>query len=992
MDTTRIHYCDLINTICQIEQGELGGDLTIELYSIEGYPLACKPISYIKKLTEWRLDKLEKPFIYAIPRWKIFSDYQRRVNTIKQLERGNDLITLKENNTNFEIKFQTDCTKTSYFELLCEIQNITGIPSQLFQLKNEDKLIHAMNDMELCYLGIKHEAELELIIQDEFWTLDIENNFNHNLYEPTWSNYQGKYGISLFYSCIFSISNWMNLPKQKERMHFNVLGHIRSLSGCPPLIHSLNIVFSNETITLPHTVAITEVLFKLFEVMKPKVSKQRAQRVFNEILATEYSNLFWAFFITESKGFHSRTENFVEFDFVCSISNRKMNDPVQITDPDNMPYIVDRSSIIETKDKITTLLPNYKRMVTSFNTLTGLVWECVEFSSCPQDLTPYWDRLAEIIKSFNSLNFVFPLSLKNRGCQKNIMVPLAKDNIGIFRGRTKLNHQIIFLNLIDGITGIEFVDELDRKVKKDPPPCMDPNHSEANTALNKQGLEVLTRKPEEIIMVLLDVSGSMLEDYFDGTSKFTSVIEAFTAFSDRSSAYNFKHVIGLTCIRQYPTLIFPFSENFVEFADQFNDFVAGGGTSIYDSIYFAINCFKTFLGKNPETKSAVRRILCLTDGEDNCSLLQPTDVVPMLIKNNIIMDTVLLCRKKVFSHLIAKASGGYSFQPKSSRQLLQIFEQEPMLTMKIRKHKNPLISAENSDLFTLTSIDTGFDTEPEHVTPEKLNKKAILPELYLTKAIMQKKISETRFRGITKRIFQELAHYQKNPHPHFEVFPMEKDIDFWHILIDGPEETPYSQGVFHLYIEFTKDYPDLPPHIRFVTPIYHCNINSAGRICHSIIDRSYTKGVRVRDIFDQLFGLLMCPDDSDPLDSVKAIEHHDFPDLYFQNARDYTERCANKHMKIDLTNKILGDNPEGAIQEIGHLVCPLTRQYFVDPVLTVHGKTYEREAILEHLKYHKYDPFSFQNLTEKQLFDNAIIKEMVTQMRNELDTSGSLAS
>lgn len=33
-----------------------------------------------------------------------------------------------------------------------------------------------------------------------------------------------------------------------------------------------------------------------------------------------------------------------------------------------------------------------------------------------------------------------------------------------------------------------------------------------------------------------------------------------------------------------------------------------------------------------------------------------------------------------------------------------------------------------------------------------------------------------------------------------------------------------------------------------------------------------------------------------------------------------------------------------------HLICPLTKKIFVDPVKTVYGTVYERKAIEEHLK------------------------------------------
>jgi len=58
------------------------------------------------------------------------------------------------------------------------------------------------------------------------------------------------------------------------------------------------------------------------------------------------------------------------------------------------------------------------------------------------------------------------------------------------------------------------------------------------------------------------------------------------------------------------------------------------------------------------------------------------------------------------------------------------------------------------------------------------------------------------------------------------------DISFWKILLFGPEETPYFRGIYTLYVQFPENYPNSPPNVRFLTPIYHCNINSSGRICH----------------------------------------------------------------------------------------------------------------------------------------------------------------
>eukprot|EP00479_Gromia_sphaerica_P001354 TRINITY_DN11534_c0_g1_i1.p1 TRINITY_DN11534_c0_g1~~TRINITY_DN11534_c0_g1_i1.p1 ORF type:complete len:93 (-),score=13.89 TRINITY_DN11534_c0_g1_i1:280-558(-) len=87
----------------------------------------------------------------------------------------------------------------------------------------------------------------------------------------------------------------------------------------------------------------------------------------------------------------------------------------------------------------------------------------------------------------------------------------------------------------------------------------------------------------------------------------------------------------------------------------------------------------------------------------------------------------------------------------------------------------------------------------------------------------------------------------------------------------GPESTPYRSGVWVLYVDFPPDYPQAAPEIRFITPIKHCNVNSYGRVCHSIFDRNYTTDIPLSMILQCVYGLLLSPDVSDPLDSTLAL-------------------------------------------------------------------------------------------------------------------------
>ena len=77
-----------------------------------------------------------------------------------------------------------------------------------------------------------------------------------------------------------------------------------------------------------------------------------------------------------------------------------------------------------------------------------------------------------------------------------------------------------------------------------------------------------------------------------------------------------------------------------------------------------------------------------------------------------------------------------------------------------------------------------------------------------------------------RRILHEARLILRDPHPHVRVLPSEEDIGFWNLIIRGPSGTPYAGGIWLAYIRFPAQFPDRPPHVRFVDPIRHCNIGA----------------------------------------------------------------------------------------------------------------------------------------------------------------------
>ena len=46
--------------------------------------------------------------------------------------------------------------------------------------------------------------------------------------------------------------------------------------------------------------------------------------------------------------------------------------------------------------------------------------------------------------------------------------------------------------------------------------------------------------------------------------------------------------------------------------------------------------------------------------------------------------------------------------------------------------------------------------------------------------------------------------------------PSDNNIMLWNAVIFGPHDTPFEDGTFKLTIEFTEEYPNKPPTVRYL--------------------------------------------------------------------------------------------------------------------------------------------------------------------------------
>ena len=117
-----------------------------------------------------------------------------------------------------------------------------------------------------------------------------------------------------------------------------------------------------------------------------------------------------------------------------------------------------------------------------------------------------------------------------------------------------------------------------------------------------------------------------------------------------------------------------------------------------------------------------------------------------------------------------------------------------------------------------------------------------------------------------RRITKEMKDLAKDAPSNCSAGPKnESDLFNWVATIIGPSSTPYAGGVFNLEIQFPSDYPFKPPKIRFVTKVYHCNVNAQGGICLDILKDNWSPALTISKVLLSICSLLNEPNPDDPL-------------------------------------------------------------------------------------------------------------------------------
>ncbi|XP_060080861.1 ubiquitin-conjugating enzyme E2 T-like [Ylistrum balloti] len=146
------------------------------------------------------------------------------------------------------------------------------------------------------------------------------------------------------------------------------------------------------------------------------------------------------------------------------------------------------------------------------------------------------------------------------------------------------------------------------------------------------------------------------------------------------------------------------------------------------------------------------------------------------------------------------------------------------------------------------------------------------------------------------RMKKEIKMLSESPPHGISCWPKDDKIDQLEAQILGGEGTPYENGIFKIEIQIPERYPFEPPKVRFITPIYHPNIDNGGRICLDTLKMppkgAWKPCLNVSTVLTTIQLLMAEPNPEDPLMTEISNEYKYNKVLYLQHAKDWTKQHA----------------------------------------------------------------------------------------------------
>eukprot|EP00741_Cyanophora_paradoxa_P021375 tig00021350_g20634.t1 len=148
---------------------------------------------------------------------------------------------------------------------------------------------------------------------------------------------------------------------------------------------------------------------------------------------------------------------------------------------------------------------------------------------------------------------------------------------------------------------------------------------------------------------------------------------------------------------------------------------------------------------------------------------------------------------------------------------------------------------------------------------------------------------------LSKRLIHELQHVQREGWVSIKPGHGDEGVGSLRELVatlQGPALSPFVDGVFKLRICVPEDYPESPPTLQFVTPIWHPNITREGVVDKHVVEplRAWSRTRDLSEALSETYQLLRFPDFAHTPANVEAADRAAFQ----ATAREWTLKYAKE--------------------------------------------------------------------------------------------------
>ena len=141
-----------------------------------------------------------------------------------------------------------------------------------------------------------------------------------------------------------------------------------------------------------------------------------------------------------------------------------------------------------------------------------------------------------------------------------------------------------------------------------------------------------------------------------------------------------------------------------------------------------------------------------------------------------------------------------------------------------------------------------------------------------------------------RRLLRDFQSVQDDPPTGVSATPLDTNIMLWNAVIFGPQETPFADGTFKLTLEFSEEYPNKPPVVKFISKMFHPNIYSDGGICLDILQSRWSPIYNVSSILTSIQSMLSDPNPNSPANTLAAQLCKEDRRKYEQRVKDCVEQ------------------------------------------------------------------------------------------------------